>query len=280
MAPDTSVAPAPARRRPPDVSVVGADRDRGPAVASVAKAALLLQTFTPLTTTLSVRQLAERTGIPRSTVHGLCSSLCDAGLLEHVRGRGYQLGPTLVTLGGHVIDRTGLVTAAERPLATVQLDAGEEVHLAQLVESWVVYLDRRAGVRAVPMRNRVGLRALAHRTGCGRAALAALPSAERRRRVVNGCRREHVDQPPLDDLDARLDHERGRGYVISSDFHPGRTSIAAAVLDAHERPVGGVSIAAASTTVTAAITHDRANRVTRLATDISQRLVDASSRAR
>lgn len=264
------------------MGIVGVNhaRDRRPAVASVAKAAAVLQTFTPLTTTLSVRQLAERTGIPRSTVHGLCSSLCDAGLLEQVAGRGYQLGPTLVTLGGHVIDRTGLVTAAERPLAAVQLDAGEEVHLAQLVESWVVYLDRRAGVRAVPMRNRVGLRALAHRTGCGRAALATLPSADRRHRVVDGCRREHVAPPPLGELDSRLDHARADGYVINSDFHPGRTSIAAAVLDAREQPVGGVSIAAASAAVTASALRGMVQRVTRLASDISRQLVDAAGRSR
>lgn len=264
------------------MGIVGVNhaRDRRPAVASVAKAAAVLQAFTPLTTTLSVRQLAERTGIPRSTVHGLCSSLCDAGLLEQLRGRGYQLGPTLVTLGGHVIDRTGLVAAAERPLAAVQLDAGEEVHLAQLVESWVVYLDRRAGVRAVPMRNRVGLRALAHRTGCGRAALATLSSADRRDRVVDGCHREHVVPPSLGELDAALDDARAQGYVVNSDFHPGRTSIAAAVLDAHEQPVGGVSIAAASTAVTAATLRDKVRRVTQLASDISRQLVDAQGRPR
>jgi DNA-binding IclR family transcriptional regulator len=137
----------------------------------------VLQTFTPLTTTLSVRQLAARTGIPRSTVRALCSTLGDTGLLERATGRGYQLGSTLVTLGGHVIDRTGLVAAAEQPLAGLRLRSGQEVHLAQLVESWVVYLDRRAGTWVVPMRNRVGLRVLAHRTGCGRAALAMMNPA-------------------------------------------------------------------------------------------------------
>lgn len=246
-----------------------------PAVASVAKAAAVLQTFTPLTTTLSLRQLAERTGIPRSTVHALCSTLCDAGLLERVTGRGYQLGSTLVTLGGHVIDRTGLVAAAERPLAGLRLRAGEEVHLAQLVESWVVYLDRRAGTRAVTMRNRVGLRALAHRTGCGRAALSMVPPDERHRRITNGCRQDRVARPVLTELDAELERARAAGYIVSSDFQPGRTSVAAPVLDGAEVPVGGVSIAASSDIVTAAVVRTMAPRVLRLASEISRRLVDA-----
>lgn len=248
----------------------------GPAVASVAKAAAVLQTFTPLTSTLSVRQLAQRTGIPRSTVHALCSTLCDAGLLERVAGRGYQLGSTLVTLGGHVIDRTGLVAAAERPLAGLVLRAGEEVHLAQLVESWVVYLDRRAGTRAVPMRNRVGLRALAHRTGCGRAALSMLARDERRRRIVNGCQQDRVTPPTgLAELDAELEQARSGGYIVSGDFQPGRTSVAAPVLDGSEVPVGGVSIAASSDAVTPARVREIAPRVVRLAAEISCGLVDA-----
>jgi DNA-binding IclR family transcriptional regulator len=80
---------------------------------TVGKAAAVLRAFTPLTHVLSVRQLAERTGIPRSTVHELCSALCGQALLEAVSGGGYRLGPLLVELGGQVIERTGLVTAAK-----------------------------------------------------------------------------------------------------------------------------------------------------------------------
>ena len=40
-------------------------------VESVAKAARVLQAFTPLVTSLSLRQLADRTGIPRSTAHAI-----------------------------------------------------------------------------------------------------------------------------------------------------------------------------------------------------------------
>ena len=79
----------------------------GTRVGSVAKAARVLQAFTPLVASLSVRQVAERTGIPRSTAHAICLTLCDAGLLEEGTGRGYRLGPALVGLGGQVIERTG-----------------------------------------------------------------------------------------------------------------------------------------------------------------------------
>lgn len=247
---------------------------RRPAVASVAKAAAVLQAFSPLTTSLTVRQLADRTGIPRSTVHALCSTLCDAGLLENLSGHGYQLGATLVTLGGHVIDRTGLVSAAERPLAELRLVAGYELHLAQLVQSWVVYLDRRTGEGAAPMRNRGSLRALAHRTGCGRAALSMLPEPDRRGRIEDGCRREGVTPPDEDEMRSSLEQAHATGFVVTTDARPGRTSVAAAVLDAREQPIGGVSIAASSETMSESVIRRLAPRVVRLAADISRRLVD------
>ena len=82
-------------------------------VAAVGKAAALLRAFRPTVDVLSVRQLAARTGIPRSTVHMLAGTLAAEGLLEAVTGRGYRLGPLLVGLAGQIIDRTGLVAAVE-----------------------------------------------------------------------------------------------------------------------------------------------------------------------
>jgi DNA-binding IclR family transcriptional regulator len=214
-----------------------------PRVASVAKAASVLQAFTPLAASLSLRQLAERTSIPRSTVHALCLTLCDAGLLEEVAGHGYRLGPTLVGLGGQVIERTGLVDAAEGVLEHLALDDGLETHLGQLVGGWVVYLDRRSGPVRAPMHNRVGLRAPAHLTGCGKAALAHLPPAEVATRVRAACALESRRPPDLTALGRELAIARRAGFVLSDTFQPGRTSVAAPILDPAGAPAGGISVA-------------------------------------
>jgi DNA-binding IclR family transcriptional regulator len=211
-------------------------------VGSVAKAARVLQAFTPLVTSLSVRQLAERTGIPRSTAHALCVTLCDAGLLEEA-GRGYRLGPALVGLGGQVIERTGLVDAAEGVLGRLVPGDGLEIHLGQLVGGWVVYLDRASGPVRAPMHNRVGLRAPAHLTGCGKAALALLPPAEVAARVEAVCAAESRHLPDLAALARELDRARRAGFVVSDTFQPGRTSVAAPIADPAGAPAGGISVA-------------------------------------
>ena len=212
-------------------------------VESVAKAARVLQAFTPLVTSLSLRQLADRTGIPRSTAHAICLTLCDAGLLEEVAGRGYRLGPALVGLGGQVIERTGLVGAAEGVVERLAPGDGLEIHLGQLVGGWVVYLDRASGPVRAPMRNRVGLRAPAHLTGCGKAALTLLPPDEVAARVQAVCAAEPGHLPDLAALASELAAARRTGFVVSDTFQPGRTSVAAPVPDASGAPAGGISVA-------------------------------------
>lgn len=241
-------------------------------VAVVAKAATILAAFSPLVTTLSVRQLAVRTGIPRSTTHDLCTSLCQAGLLEQVPGRGYRLGPALVSLGGQVIDRTGLVAAAEGLLGRLAPRGDLEVHLGQLVGGWVVYLDRAAGAVPPVMRNRVGLRAPAHLTGCGKAALSALPPHEVPALVRDACHAERVDVPDLGRLQEELAAVAHRGFVVSASFQPGRTSVAAPILDAHGAPVGGLSVAGPSEVFTSELVARLAAQVRDTADGVSRRL--------
>lgn len=61
-------------------------------VRAVSKAAWVLRALADTAHPLSVRELACRTGIPRSTVHALCTTLCQEGLLEAQPGAGYRLG--------------------------------------------------------------------------------------------------------------------------------------------------------------------------------------------
>jgi DNA-binding IclR family transcriptional regulator len=242
-------------------------------VGSVAKAARVLQAFTPLVTSLSVRQVAERTGIPRSTVHAICLTLCDAGLLEGVAGRGYRLGPALVGLGGQVIERTGLVGAAEGVLERLAPGDGLETHLGQLVGGWVVYLDRASGPVRAPMHNRVGLRAPAHLTGCGKAALSLLPAGEVAARVETVCAAESRHLPDLGALARELAGARQAGFVVSNTFQPGRTSVAAPVADPTGAPAGGVSVAGPTPLLTRSRLDRAREQVVAAASLIGQRLV-------
>ena len=92
----------------------------------------------------------------------------------------------------------------------------------------------------------VGLRAPAWRGGCGKAALSRLAPAEVDERVARLCREEDVPPPDGPALHAELTQARRDGWLVSSSFQPGRTSVAAPVVRADGAPVGGLSVAGPS----------------------------------
>lgn len=141
------------------------------------------------------------------------------------------------------MDRTGLVEAARGQLERALRRDGTEAHLAQLVGGWVVYLDRRTSLHGAPMNNRVGMRAPAHCTGCGKAALSRLHDSDVAYRVRETCAADHLSLPDIARLHEELARGRRRGYVLNMDFQPGRVSVAAPVVDAHQVVLGGVSVA-------------------------------------
>jgi len=208
-------------------------------IESVLKASTILKAFEPGRRLLTVRELAQRTGIPRSTCHMVCATLEAEELLEKVPGGGYRLGPALALLGGQVIERAGLVEAALPAMRQLAREEGGEVHLGQLVSGWVVYLNRIEIEPRMPMRNRMGLRAPAHLTGCGQAALSAL-SPDRAEALVRLHEAEDCD---IDEEMQRLERTRGVGYAVSDRFQPGIISVAASLLDPGGSVLGGISVA-------------------------------------
>ena len=213
-------------------------------IGSVAKAAQILRAFTPSEPEFTVRALAERTGIPRSTCHALCVTLVRQRLLETSPAGRYRLGPALVGLGGQVIARTGLIEATAGYLEDLARRTGCEVHVGQLVEGWIVYLARVPRRRNPAMNNLVGLRVPAFQTGCGKAALSRLPEATVRRLVAEVVAESRSLAPDMDQLLQVLAEARAAGFVVNREYQRGRVSLAAPLVTPYRgHVVGGISIA-------------------------------------
>lgn len=241
-------------------------------VQAVAKAATVLNCFAPRTPVLSTREIARGTGIPRSTVHALCVTLVDAGLLEEVPGRGYQLGLGLVPLGGQVLARQSFVEATEGLLSALTRENGTWVLVGQLVEGWLVHLARYVSEHHGPVHSRAGLRAAAHRTAGGKAALSVLDDAEVMRRVRLACAAEHLPLPGESALLGQLAEARREGFVVSADWRPGRLAIGAPVVGASDGVVGGISVVGPSSVLTPQVTGRLASRLVSVAARVSERL--------
>lgn len=139
-------------------------------VSMVDRVVLILEAFQRGSATLSLADISEVTGLPRSSTHRIVQQLLGARWLDRAEG-GYRLGLGIFELGSLVADRNRIVTAA-RPFMQ-QLCAGRYVvHVGMTDDRDVVYLDKVGGPFAGKLPSRIGGRLPAHCTGVGKAILA------------------------------------------------------------------------------------------------------------
>ncbi|MGH7540718.1 MAG: IclR family transcriptional regulator, partial [Gemmatimonadota bacterium] len=91
--------------------------------------------------------IAQATGLTRSTTHRLILGLEDHGLLVHIGGFGYVLGPRLLALARHAIEDLPLRELAHPSLERLARTTGESAQL------YVRNGDRRVCIDAVESEN-------------------------------------------------------------------------------------------------------------------------------
>src|SRR3954467_1701974 len=133
----------------------------------VERMTLILGAFDGASPWLSLQQIADRSGLPRSTVHRILESLCRLRWLDHTGG-GYRLGMRSLELGGLAVAHNELREATAPLLHDLHLRTATTVHLAVLDRLDIVYIDKVGGRGDT----RVGGRTPAHATAAGKAILA------------------------------------------------------------------------------------------------------------
>jgi DNA-binding IclR family transcriptional regulator len=144
----------------------------------IARAADVLNALGKHTDGLSLGEIAQQVGLPRSTVQRIVQSLDDANLVIAASPTsGVRLGPALVALASSVKQLS--IAEMARPLI-VQLskDTGESVDVAVLGNDKAVIVDVIHGSHPLLAVSGLGSSRPLHASASGKALLAAL-SAER-----------------------------------------------------------------------------------------------------
>ena len=102
-----------------------------------------------------VTDLAEESGLPRTTVHRLLGQLAAVGAVERV-GTHYRLGAGLLVLGQHVTPMERLRTVAQRPLIELAAATPAHVYLGAATSEAPIYLDIFGGLTRLPFRLAAG----------------------------------------------------------------------------------------------------------------------------
>ncbi len=208
------------------------------------KTLLVLQSFTADDHGLTLAELVRRTGLPKTTTHRVVHDLLDARLLTSADGA-YHLGGRLFELGMLASLERTLMEVATPFLEDVYERLHETVHLGVREAGEVVYVAKVTGHRHGQSPTRIGGRMPLHSTAIGKALLAYAPEEERREVLRGPLARltpRTITAPGR--LRQQLDDIVEKGVAFEFEESAlGIVCLAAAVLDAQDRPIAAVSVA-------------------------------------
>lgn len=148
-------------------------------VKSAERTVRILETLAASPTRLTLTELQERMGYPRSSLHALVRTLRELKWVEtDESGSAFGVGPHALLSGTAYLDRDLALPHAYEALEDLRAEIGYTVHYARRDEAHVLYLGSRESRNAVRVVSRVGRRLPAHITALGQALLAELTTEE------------------------------------------------------------------------------------------------------
>ena len=191
-----------------------------------------------------VTGLAERVGLPKSTVSRLLTSLQGLGAVEQVAGRRWQVGPRLAALAATVSPERSLAALARPELVELVRSVGEDAGLALPDGYDVLYVDQIECDHPVQVRDWTGTRVPMHAVPSGLVLLADWPASAVDGYVAHGLAAltpQTVVDP--EQLRIRLEDARMSGYAWGlEEFAEGINSVAASVRDARGKALAAIHV--------------------------------------
>ena len=183
---------------------------------------------------------------PKTTLYRLLQTLVSQEMLSFDdRVQTYQPGIRLVRLAHAAWRQSSLAPVARDAIDRLSAQVGETIHLAQLQQGQVLYVDKRNAAQPVEMFSQAGKVGPGYCTGVGKAMIAHLDDEARERAIALQSFYRHTPatlttpQALRDDL-ARV---RAEGVAFDREEHePGIICIAAPILGGSGRVIGALSI--------------------------------------
>ena len=190
--------------------------------------------------------LLDQSPYPKATLYRFLQTLTHQGMLAFDPDRGtYALGVRLVRLAHAAWAQSSLAPLARPFISDLASMTGETVHLAQMDQGQVLYVDKRNAAKPVEMFSQAGKVGPAYCTGVGKAMLAFMPDAAVDaaidRQSFHRFTDHTLDTP--DRLRAELEAIRALGHAFDREEHePGIICCAVPILTRQGRVLGAVSV--------------------------------------
>jgi IclR family transcriptional regulator, blcABC operon repressor len=245
-------------------------------VPAVDKAVALLDILAEVEESIALAELQRRTGFPKSSLHGLLSTLTQLGLIYRNEEQRYSLGSKCLQWADAYAHQTRVILAFNEATKSIAALQEETVMLAVLQKAKVQYLGCREGTRPLAVKFRVGGSFPAACTSTGKAILATLPNEKVKALVAeHGLERQtRYSVGSLDALLKQLDRFRHAGYAVDDEeMAEGMHCFGAPVFTAGKaEAIAAVAVSLIKASTSVKRKHEVIQQIGELAKDISRRL--------
>ncbi|MDO6667358.1 IclR family transcriptional regulator [Paracoccus sp. 1_MG-2023] len=221
-------------------------------------------------------EIMPRAGLPKATLYRFLQVLANQDMLLFDEDRQtYAPGMRLVRLAHSAWAQSSLAPLAKGIIDDLADRIGQTVHLAQLDNGAVLYVDKRNARQPVEMFSQSGKIGPAYCTGVGKAMLAHLSDARLEQAISRQSFHGHTPRTITtpEALKAELALIRDRGYALDDEEHEaGIACIAVPILSKSGRMLGALSV----TTTTAATSRDQLLALAGPVTDASAAIAAAA----
>ena len=203
-------------------------------VTSLARGLEILQAFRPGEGPLGNNELARRTGLPRSTVSRLTSTLLQLGFLTHRKSLGkYEPSPAVLSLGYTYLANNKLRLLSRPLMHDLARHVGLGVALGTREKLNMMYVETVRGKDESTLRLEVGSFLPMAKTAIGRAFLCRLPEGEREFLLDHIKRKSAAEWPIIKkEFEAAEKDYSDHGYCLSiGSWHPSFHAVGAAACD-------------------------------------------------
>jgi DNA-binding IclR family transcriptional regulator len=223
-------------------------------------------------------ELLSESAYPKATLFRLLRTLTSQGMLSHDEASGsYSMGIRLLRLA-HAAWATSSLAPIARPwLDRLAAETGETIHLAQLDQGQVLYVDKRNALKPVEMFSSAGKVGPAYCTGVGKAMLAFLPEPQLQDALARQSFHRFTPQTLAspDALRAELAAIRARGHAFDREEHePGIICCAVPILTRAGRVIGAISVTSTTARTTLDALGAQAGRLKEIAARIGAEAED------
>ncbi len=228
-------------------------------VQSLERGLAVIRAFTADSPSLTLTDVAKRTGLTRAGARRFLLTLADLGYVR-TDGKHFSLTARVLDLGYAFLSGLPLPDIAQPHLERLSGQVHESTSASVLDGPDVVYVARFAVSRIMAVSITVGTRFPAYATSMGHVLLAGLPASELDR-YLGTVRLEPLTSHSItspDRLRAELDQVRTQGWaLVDQELEEGLRSVAAPVHDRAGRVIAAVNVSThASRTTVDQLRHD------------------------